>query len=91
MINLFFFFFKQPSMRTPPYGCALSNVLPGRLRLFLVFKVIAKLPIRLSVCVSVERGVRFSSLRLFIPAVLSAVAAGWQGAKGSREKFISRC
>ena len=39
----------------------------------------------------VERGVSFSSLRLFIPGILSAVAAGLQGAKGCREKFISRC
>lgn len=46
----FFFFFKQTSMCTPPYGCALSDVLAGSLCLFLVFEVMAKLPVRLSVC-----------------------------------------
>lgn len=78
-------------MCTPLYGCALSDALAGSLCLFLVFQVITNLPVRLPVCVAVERGVSVSSLRLFIPSVLSAVAAGWQGAKGCREKFISRC
>ena len=87
----FFFLFKQTSMCTPLYGCALSDALAGSLCLFLVFQVITNLPVRLPVCVAVERGVSVSSLRLFIPSVLSAVAAGWQGAKGCREKFISRC
>ena len=45
-----------------------------------------------TICVcSFGEGCQFLFWRLFIPGVLSAVAAGWQGAKGCREKFISRC
>lgn len=40
------------------------------------------------VCVFVGRGVSYYSLGLFIPGFLSAVAAGWKGAKGERNSSL---
>lgn len=74
-------------MCMPPRGRALSDVLGGSLRPFLVFKGLAKLPFRVCVFVAVGRGVSFSSLGLFIPDFLTAVAAGWHGAKGQQREI----
>ena len=74
-------------MCMPPCGRALSDVLGGSLSSFLVFKGLAKLPFRVCVFVVVGRGVSFSSLGMFTPGFLSAVAAGWQGAKGQQREI----
>lgn len=87
MINYFFFFFLANLYVHASLCTHVRDVLGGSLCSLLVFKVLAKLPFRVCVFVAVGRGVSFSSLGLFIPDFLSAVAAGWRGAKGQQREI----